>query len=293
MTSERGSTQQQSDTQRLHALIARSRRLVVITGAGCSTASGIPEYRDKDGVWKGAQPMLYEDFVSKADARRRYWARSLNGYERIAAAAPNDAHLALARLEAFGRVRLLITQNVDGLHGRAGSANVLELHGGLHRVVCLTCRARGAREDLQCTLKALNPGWTGLAAALRPDGDAQLSAERYDDFNVPDCPHCGGILKPDVVFFGESVPKPRASEAMAAIRDADTVLVVGSSLTVLSGFRLAREAWRLGIPVAAINRGRTRADRFLSPKVDSACDAALESLLASLSSRDAASKLSA
>jgi len=269
---------------RLQHLIERSKRLVVLTGAGCSTSSGIPVYRDEQRRWKGAQPMLYEEFVADPVARQRYWARSLAGFERIASARPNAAHFALAELEARGRIELLITQNVDGLHGRAGSKNVLELHGGLQDVVCLGCRARSARGALQARLKALNPDWAGLTGPLRPDGDAELEVRAYHEFAVPDCSICGGVLKPDVVFFGEAVPKPRAARALNGVREADAVLVVGSSLTVLSGFRLAREASRLGIPVAAINRGSTRADPFLDPKIDSGCEHALEALATALAS---------
>jgi NAD-dependent SIR2 family protein deacetylase len=271
-----------NDLARLRRLIEGAKRLVVLTGAGCSTSSGIPEYRDEQRRWKGAQPMLYEEFVADPGARKRYWARSLAGFERIATAQPNAAHFALAELEASGRVELLITQNVDGLHGRAGSKKVLELHGGLQDVVCLSCRGHSRRAALQTQLKVLNPGWTGLTGPLRPDGDAQLSVQTYHEFTVPDCSICGGILKPDVVFFGEAVPKPRAARALNSVREADAVLVVGSSLTVLSGFRLAREAWRLGKPVAAINRGSTRADEFLDPKIDGGCEQTLAALAARL-----------
>lgn len=267
---------------RLTECVAAARRLVVLTGAGVSTASGIPEYRDDAGRWKGAEPVLYGDFVADEGLRRRYWARSLSGFARVSRAAPNAAHRALAELESRARVRCLITQNVDGLHTRAGSRDVLELHGSLDAVVCLACGGRVDRRLLQCELEALNPGWVGRTGALRPDGDVALEASDYGDFRVPDCGDCGGVLKPNVVFFGEAVPKARAESAMLRVRVADALLVIGSSLMVLSGFRLVRDAYRRGVPVVAINRGATRADDYLTVKVDTACEEALSELLEAL-----------
>jgi NAD-dependent SIR2 family protein deacetylase len=255
---------------------------VVLTGAGCSTASGIPGYRDEAGRWQGAEPILYGDFVADEALRKRYWARSLNGYVRIDRAQPNAAHRALAGLERTGRVLGLITQNVDGLHGRAGSRDVLELHGNLRTVACLGCGVRIERGAYQIELGRLNPAWLDTPGALRPDGDMALEGVRYDDFSVPPCSRCDGVLKPDVVFYGEAVPKARAERAMQWVRDADALLVVGSSLTVLSGFRLVRDAHRRGIPVVAINRGATRADDYLASKVEASCEDTLVRLLEAL-----------
>lgn len=263
----------------LTAHVGRAQRLVVLTGAGCSTASGIPGYRDESGRWNAAEPVLYGDFVADEALRKRYWARSLNGYARIERAEPNPAHRALAALELTGRVRGLITQNVDGLHTRAGSRDVLELHGNLRTVVCLACAERVDRSAYQLELSQLNPGWVGRHGVPRPDGDMALAAACYDEFFVPPCRGCGAVLKPDVVFYGEAVPKARAEAAMQWVREADAVLVVGSSLMVLSSFRLVRDAHRRGVPVVAINRGATRADDYLASKVHAACEDALVMLL--------------
>jgi len=259
--------------------VGRHRRLLVLTGAGCSTASGIPDYRDEGGAWKRARPVLFQDFVSDPATRKRYWARSLVGWRHFGRAAPNDAHRALARLETAGRVELLVTQNVDGLHQAAGSGAVLDLHGRLDTVRCLGCHSTFARAALQETLLALNPDWAELGAAIAPDGDADLDRHDFASFGVPNCPRCGGILKPDVVFFGESVPRARVAAAMAAVDAADAVLVVGSSLMVLSGYRFARRAAESGKPVAAVNLGRTRADDLLALKVEAPCAEALRFLL--------------
>ncbi len=213
--------------------------------------------------------------------RRRYWARSLVGWTRVSGAQPNDAHRALARLEALGRVAALVTQNVDGLHQRAGSRRVLDLHGRLDRVVCLECGGIVARSDLQRLLLAWNPGYASLAAPEAPDGDTRLPGE-FDGFRVPPCPACGGVLKPDVVLFGENVPRARVDDALRALMVSDALLSVGSSLMVHSGFRFCAAARAGGKPVAAINLGRTRADEMLSLKVASDCCGALSDLVAGL-----------
>lgn len=253
----------------------------MLTGAGCSTASGIPEYRDQEGRWKHGPPMLYADFVASAAARRRYWARSLVGFPRVAAARPNPAHAALAELEARGRLSLLATQNVDGLHQKAGSRRVLDLHGRLDRVVCLACGAALARSDVQELLLSWNPAFAGAASDARPDGDARLAAD-LGGFRVPPCPSCDGVLKPDVVFFGENVPRERVERVLSALAASDALLVVGSSLMVYSGFRFCVAARALGKPVAALNLGRTRADGLLELRVAEDCGSALERLLGSL-----------
>jgi len=246
-------------------------RLFVLTGAGISTASGIPDYRDRDGGWKRKPPVALQAFVSDATTRSRYWARSLVGWRRFGAARPNAAHHALAALERQGRVELLVTQNVDGLHEAAGSRAVVDLHGRLDRVRCLGCERRIPRADFQQELERANPGWSALEALDAPDGDAELEGLPFERFVVPPCARCGGILKPDVVFFGETVPRERVEQAFDALVRSDAMLVVGSSLMVYSGFRFARAAAEAGKPVAAINLGRTRADHLLSLKIDADC----------------------
>lgn len=259
--------------------VERHPRLFVLTGAGCSTDSGIPDYRDANGDWKRRQPVRYQEFIGSGLIRRRYWARSLLGWPAFARARPNAAHAALARLEAAGFVHQMITQNVDGLHQRAGSRRVIDLHGRLDAVVCLECRYRGPREAFQRALAEQNPAFAALAATVGPDGDADLEAVDFSGFQIPDCPHCGGTLKPAVVFFGESVPKPRVERACQRLAEADALLVVGSSLTVFSGYRFCRLATACGQPIAALNLGRTRADGELALKVNLPCGAALSGLL--------------
>ena len=260
------------------------RRIAVITGAGCSTASGIGDYRDRQGAWKRRPPVQMQAFLQQPETRRRYWARSMRGWPVMAGAAPNDAHRALAALERSGRVHGLITQNVDGLHQRAGHRRVLELHGALAEVLCLDCGARVPRAEVQRRLERDNAFVLHAAAAAAPDGDADL-AEDLDlaDFVVPACLRCGGVLKPDVVFYGESVPRERVTEATGLVDGADAVLVVGSSLMVFSSFRFVRRAHERGIPVVAVNQGVTRADDRLAVKVAADCGAALPRLAAALS----------
>ncbi|HKR77913.1 MAG TPA: NAD-dependent protein deacetylase [Rhodanobacter sp.] len=256
-------------------------RLFVLTGAGCSTASGIPDYRDRDGQWKRTPPVTYTAFMQELPTRRRYWARSMVGWRRFGHARPNATHHALAALERQGKVELLVTQNVDGLHQRAGNNQVVDLHGRLDTVRCMACDWRGARHDFQRALIERNPYWVHFDAADAPDGDADLEHHDFASFDVPPCPHCGGIVKPDVVFFGENVPRERVAAAMDACRSADAMLVVGSSLMVYSGYRFAHAAAQAGKPVAAVTLGRTRADALLALKVDAPCGEALDFLLAS------------
>ncbi len=262
----------------LASFIDRHPRLFVLTGAGCSTDSGIPDYRDETGAWKRAQPMTWQAFTGSAAARRRYWGRSMIGWPRIDAAVPNDAHRALARLEESRRVHLLVTQNVDGLHQRAGSRAVVDLHGRLDRVICLACRRTEPRSAFQHRLETLNPMWRAQGAVTAPDGDAELDGVDFEHFALPACESCGGVLKPDVVFFGESVPRERVESARAALAEADAMLVVGSSLMVFSGYRFAREAAQLGKPIASVSLGVGRADDLLSLKVVARVADALRSL---------------
>lgn len=262
----------------LRQFLARSERLFILTGAGCSTDSGIPDYRDVDGAWKRAQPVLFSTFMSDTHTRQRYWARSMAGWRRFHHAQPNDSHRALAQLEREDRVEALVTQNVDRLHQVAGSRDVIDLHGRLDWVRCMDCAHRLQRETLQAELGRHNPEWAGLHAHPAPDGDADLDA-LFSSFHVPPCPECGGILKPDVVFFGESVPAERVRAAMGHLEHADAVLVVGTSLMVYSGYRFVHAAAQSGKPIAAINLGRTRADSLLTLKVTDSCASALAFLL--------------
>lgn len=256
--------------------------LAVVSGAGVSTASGIPDYRDRDGAWKHAQPIQYGDFVRSEDARRRYWARSYVGWLRFSQAVPNDAHRALAGLEKAGKVEQLITQNVDRLHSHAGSRRVIDLHGDLSRVRCLDCDAVQARSDYQDRLAAANGEWYATVSCYRPDGDAELVEGGHAGFTVPACRACGGIVKPDVVMFGEAVPKARVAQALAAVERADALLVVGSSLMVFSGFRFARRASELNKPIAIVNEGRTRADALATLRIDADCGIVLGAVLGNM-----------
>lgn len=250
-------------------------RLVVITGAGCSTDSGIPDYRDHSGNWKRKPPVQQREFLEHHAVRQRYWARSLLGWRHFSKAAPNLAHRALARLESAGRVRHLITQNVDGLHQQAGSRAVTDLHGRLDEVQCLACAARMPRDEMQRMLESRNREWLGFDAAHAPDGDADLEQD-FSRFDVPACEACGGVLKPAVVFFGDSIPAERSRAAAAHAEAADAVLVVGSSLMVWSGYRLVRAAAERGVPVAALNLGVTRADALLDLKLAAPCGETLD-----------------
>ncbi|MBZ5735161.1 NAD-dependent deacetylase [Nocardioides sp. TRM66260-LWL] len=258
------------------ALLA-PRRLVVLTGAGLSTDSGIPDYRGPGAPER--TPMTFQEFCSGPEARQRYWARSHVGWGRMRRADPNAGHRAVASLDAG----LVITQNVDGLHERAGTPRLVALHGRIADVVCLSCRTVTPRSTLQERLAELNPGWLAehADAQVRPDGDVLL--DDTAGFAVPDCP-CGGVLKPDVVFFGESVPRERVARCFAAV-DALTpadgaLLVAGSSLAVMSGLRFVRRAAKAGVPVVLANRGRTRGDEHATCAVETDCTTFLTRLAA-------------
>lgn len=267
-----------SELAALRGFIDRHPRLFVLTGAGVSTDSGIPDYRDTEGEWKRQPPMTLQTFMGADLARARYWARSMVGWRRFGHVQPNASHLALARLEARGHISILVTQNVDGLHEAAGSRDVVDLHGRLDQVRCMNCDWRGDRHAWQEALHALNPDWAQIEASVAPDGDADLDGVDFSRFGVPPCPRCGGIVKPDVVFFGETVPRDRVDRANAGLESADAVLVVGSSLMVYSGYRFVTAASRSGTPIAAINLGRTRGDSLLTLKVELPCAVALEAL---------------
>ena len=265
-------------TQELAELFADLGTVTVLTGAGVSTGSGIPDYRDRDGEWKQAQPMQFAEFAGSDAARQRYWARSYVGWQHFGTARPNTSHRALARLEAAGKVDTIITQNVDRLHSRAGSENVIDLHGDLGKVRCIDCDDVSLRHTFQRELKAANPDWHAHVFRYRPDGDVELAEESHADFRVPGCSRCGGRIKPDVVMFGESVPKGRVEDAMSAVDRTDALLVAGSSLMVYSGFRFARRAHETGKPIAIVNRGKTRADDIAAVKVDADCGDVLSQL---------------
>lgn len=259
----------------LSAWLENYRSVFVLTGAGVSTNSGIPDYRGADGQWKGRSPITYQQFVGDPTMRARYWARSFVGWPAVSRAQPNRAHAALATLESRGVLSTLVTQNVDGLHARAGHRNVVDLHGRLGVVACLQCDRRMDRALVQQDLKARYLHWSQHTAATAPDGDADLEGVDLSEFEPPACPHCGGMLKPDVVFFGENVPGQRLARALEALEQSDAVLVVGSSLMVYSGFRFARMAHERGLPLAILTRGVTRADELATLKLDADSESAL------------------
>ncbi|MFC5165427.1 NAD-dependent protein deacetylase [Nonomuraea angiospora] len=242
--------------------------VAVLSGAGLSTESGIPDYRGPTGRARRAEPMTYQRFTGSAQARQRYWARSHVGWRQIGQARPNAGHRAVAELERRGLLAGIVTQNVDGLHQAAGARRVIELHGGLDRVVCLSCRERTPRAELERRLRAANPDWEAAGARINPDGDAVLTDAQVAGFQVVDCAACGGMLKPDVVFFGENVPRPRVDECFALVAGASLLLVLGSSLTVRSGLRFVTKAASLGIPIAIVNQGETGGDADASLTLD-------------------------
>ena len=256
--------------------------VLVLSGAGISTESGIPDYRGPDGE-RRVQPMQYSEFVGSSEARKRYWARSYVGWQRFSSAAPNDGHRAVAALQRSGLVRSVITQNVDGLHQAAGATAVTELHGALARVVCLTCGDRTSRWDLDERMRQANPGYEVTSNEIRPDGDIVLNALDVEDFVVPLCLVCGrDTLKPDVVFFGESVPKPLVERCFQLTEESRALLVLGSSLKVMSGYRFVRRAAAHGIPVGIITHGPTRGDAEATHQLDAPLGTTLSELVSRL-----------
>jgi len=256
--------------------------VAVLSGAGLSTESGIPDYRGPTGLARRAEPMTYQVFTAAAAARQRYWARSYLGWRHIAQAQPNSGHHAVAELERRGLLAGIITQNVDGLHQAAGARDVIELHGSLSRVRCLGCGQRTGRDELDRRLRAVNSGWAASLAAgqpgLNPDGDAVLGPAAIDGFRVVDCARCGGVLKPDVIFFGENVPRSRVDQCYELVSGSRALLVLGSSLTVMSGYRFVRHAAKLGVPVAIINHGPTRGDEHAMLTLDAPLGRTLSAL---------------
>jgi NAD-dependent SIR2 family protein deacetylase len=262
------------------AELLRERRTLVLSGAGVSTDSGIPDYRGPTS--RPRSPMRFQEFARDPEARRRYWARSSVGWPVTARARPNDGHRALARLERRGLLTGVLTQNVDGLHQQGGSRRVLELHGSLASVICLDCGARSARADLQARMRAANPHFHAQADDVAPDGDVEIPDAWTRHFVVPACRACGGVLKPDVVFFGENVPRERVERAWARVDAAQALLVAGSSLSVFSGYRFVRRAREQGKPVAIVNDGPTRGDPDATVRLHARLGAVLPSLAARL-----------
>ena len=266
---------------RLGAFIRRYRNLMILSGAGISTDSGIPDYRDGEGAWKRRQPVQHGDFMRSREVRQRYWGRSLIGWPVMRNARPNPAHFHVAELERRARTRLVVTQNVDRLHQRAGSRQVIDLHGRADEVLCMGCGFRCRRDDVHERCRGLNPDFGVWRAGAAPDGDADLEVD-FSGFRVADCPGCGGILKPDVVFFGDVVPRQRAASAMKALESSDALLVIGSSLMVYSGFRFCRYAAQWGKPIATLNLGRTRADDLVQLKLNARIAETLEYTLSNI-----------
>jgi NAD-dependent SIR2 family protein deacetylase len=253
--------------------------VLVLSGAGLSTESGIPDYRGPTGARRRSTPMTYQEFTGSPASRRRYWARSHLGWKVIATARPNAGHRAVARLQELGVVTGVVSQNVDGLHQSAGAVDVVELHGGLDRVVCLSCSERSSRLELDARLRRVNPDFGAHVSRVNADGDADVPDEALDGFVVVDCLRCGGRLKPDVVFFGETVPKERVRTCFQAVDRARAVLVLGSSLTVMSGYRFVLHAAKQGKPVAIVNQGPTRGDQRAAVRVDAPLGQVLPALV--------------
>ena len=253
-------------SEKLVEFIKAHPKLTVLTGAGISTDSGIPAYRNAQGQWQQSKPMQHQDFINHEATRQRYWARSLIGWPTIRDAQPSIGHIALSRIEALGYVKQIITQNVDSLHQQAGSQRVVDLHGRADQVKCMACDQRYSRDDIHQRSARDNPAFAQLRAAPAPDGDAKLEGVDFSLFNVPHC-SCGGILKPDVVYFGDNVPKERVQSALDQLQQSDALLTIGTSLMVYSGFRFCKRAHAWGLPIAGLTMGTTRADELFSLKL--------------------------
>lgn len=268
---------QQTETlaTQLADFIRNHPRLFVLTGAGISTDSGIPAYRDAEGNWRSPPPVMHQEFMTKPYVRQRYWARSLAGWHTMRDAKPNHAHRILAAMEKAGLIELVVTQNVDRLHQKAGSQQVIDLHGRADVVACMDCDADVSREQMHDWCRTLNPGFHAPDAPARPDGDSDFEAD-FSHFSVPSCPHCQGTLKARVVYYGDNVPKETVYEAMDALERSKAMLSIGSSLQVFSGYRFNRHAAAQGIPQSALTQGITRADDLLQLKLDAAIIPTLE-----------------
>ncbi|MFK7730108.1 MAG: NAD-dependent protein deacetylase [Pseudomonadales bacterium] len=263
----------------LGAALSNGNVLTVLTGAGISTDSGIPAYRDEFGQWLASQPIQHQEFISDPLARQRYWARSILGWPPVAAAEPNASHFALAEMEQRGLIDCLATQNVDRLHQRAGHQQTVDLHGRLDQVVCLSCDRRTPRAEVQRVLERQNPVFAQQPSLMKPDGDSDVSAHAVADFQVPVCEACGGLLKPDVVFFGGSVSRDVIEHVKQSIDSTSGLLVVGSSLQVFSGYRFCKYVIDAGKPLYIINRGETRADHLATEKISMGVAECLTQLL--------------
>jgi len=266
------------DLDALAAVVAEG-GVAVLSGAGLSTESGIPDYRGPSGAARPSTPMTYQAFTGSAAARRRYWARSHLGWRVIARAEPNAGHRAVAALQDASLLTGVITQNVDGLHTGGGARDVVELHGNLDRVICLGCGRLSPRADLDRRLRAVNRAWRARVLAVNPDGDVDLPEQDLDAFRTVDCDVCGGVLKPDVVFFGETVPADRVAACFALVESARSLVVLGSSLTVMSGYRFVLHAAKRGTPVAIVNAGPTRGDAKAQVRVDGPLGVVLPNLV--------------
>jgi len=269
----------QKEIRELLTFIKDKNRLLAITGAGCSTDSGISDYRDSRGLWKKPPPMWYQDFLRSENARKRYWLRSQLGYPSFRDALPNEAHRSLVRLESSGIIRGLITQNVDRLHQKAGHREVIDLHGRLDQVVCLECSNVSSRNEVQVWLESKNPFVNQLDFELRPDGDATVEARELSGFAVPKCFDCDGMIKPNVVFFGGSVPKQTVEDCQKMVDGCDGLLIVGTSLMAYSAYRFVRSAHQKGLQIASLNRGETRADEMINFNITKNCSVALSNLI--------------
>lgn len=266
--------------QAIISLLSAHEDWFVLTGAGVSAASGVPTYRNRDGVWQRKPPVTHQEFMAEQSSRQRFWSRNMVGWRFMIDAQPNSAHQALVKLQQLGMVSCLVTQNVDGLHQRAGSQSVIDLHGRVDSVSCMACGHKYPRTSLQTWLEAQNPEYALLAGGIAPDGDADLDHLDYSAMQVPDCEHCGGILKPDAVFYGDSVPKDRLLLAEQKLRQAKGLVVAGSSLMTYSGYRFCLWAQQQGKPIVLLNEGKTRADDIATLKIGGNCAEVLQGWLA-------------
>ncbi|XP_037724753.1 NAD-dependent protein deacylase Sirt4 [Drosophila subpulchrella] len=280
----------EDDIKRLEDFLMSKPNVLVLTGAGISTESGIPDYRS-EGVGLYARsnhkPVQHMEFVKSSAVRKRYWARNFVGWPKFSATQPNSTHHALARFEREGRVQAVVTQNVDRLHSKAGSQNVVEVHGSGYVVKCLSCEYRIDRHELQSILATLNPAFKDAPDMIRPDGDVEIPLEYIENFRIPECAQCGGDLKPEIVFFGDSVPKPRLDQIAGMVYNSDGLLVLGSSLLVFSGYRVVLQMKDLKLPVAIVNIGDTRADHLADIKISAKCGDVIPKLFDFRSSKSA------
>ena len=267
---------------RLAEKLFLAKKIWILTGAGISSHSGISTYRNHDGIWQHRKPIQHDEFIKEEFSRKKYWARSMLGWGQIAKAKPNPGHLAITELQKLGYISQVVTQNVDRLHSAAGTTGVVDLHGRLDRVICLQCDDVTERSHYQIELEKANPHFCAVATNFLPDGDAEVSDEHIEQIVVPPCSRCGGVLMPDVVFFGGSVPKSRVNKIQNALKESDCVLVLGSSLSVYSGFRFIKEAHLLSLPIYAINLGVMRGDALFDVIVTAPCETALPLLVSNL-----------